>query len=398
MNENKKKQLEFIAIMASLMAISALAIDAILPALDVIGISIRSNSITDNQLLVTMFFLGLGVGPLLFGPISDSLGRKPIVYIGIVLFIIASLICIYAPNIEIMIFGRILQGVALSAPRTISVAMIRDLYSGNYMARIMSFVTVVFLLVPIIAPLLGKSILDYFESWRAIFYAQVVFSLFTLVWFWKRQPETLSVTNRIPFKSNIFLDGFKEILKHKDTVWYTIVLGFITGSFMVYLSSAQQIFEIQYDLKQEFPYIFALLSISIGAAILLNGNLVLKYGMKKLTDLSLLLYFVSSILYIVLYYNSTNPHVAILLSFFAVQFFAVGFLFANLRAIVMDPIGHIAGIGAAISGFVSTLMAVVISTYIGTFVKDTTLPLFIGFLICSFISIVIIKMLRQKKI
>lgn len=174
--QKQPSQFEFIAIMAALMSIVALAIDAILPALDFIGISIGTTQIVDNQLLITMIFLGLGLGPLLFGPISDSLGRKPIVYMGFGLFIIASLICIYSESLEMMIFGRILQGIGLSAPRTISIAMVRDTYNGDYMARIMSFITVVFILVPIVAPAMGKFVLDHY-NWQAIFYIQLLLVL-----------------------------------------------------------------------------------------------------------------------------------------------------------------------------------------------------------------------------
>lgn len=394
MSKKKLAQLEFITLMASLMSIVALAIDAILPALDSIGKTIGTTQLSDNQLLITMIFLGLGIGPLIFGPISDSLGRKPIVYIGFLIFIVASFICIYSTSIEMMVFGRILQGIGLSAPRTISIAMIRDLFTGDYMARIMSFITVVFILVPIIAPAMGKFFLDHY-NWQAIFYVQLIFSILVSIWFWKRQAETLELSKRIKFTPTIFIDGIKELVKHKTTIGFTIISGFITGSFMVYLSTSQQIFEQQYHLKEEFPYIFGLLAISIGSAIFLNGIFVIKYGMEKLVTASLFAFFGVSLLYILLFYNSPNPSVVVLLSFFAMQFFSIGFLFGNLRALAMQPIGHIAGIGAAITGFISTIMAVPISMYIGKFVKDTTLPLFIGFLLCAILSIAILLYLKR---
>ena len=393
MQKNKLAQFEFVTLMASLMSVVALAIDALLPALDIIGITIGTRQVADNQLLITMIFLGLGIGPLIFGPISDSIGRKPVVYMGFALFIIASFICIFATSVEMMVLGRVLQGVGLSAPRTIAIAMIRDIYSGDYMARIMSFITVVFILVPIIAPALGKFILDHYD-WQAIFYIQMLFSILVSFWFWKRQAETLEISKRIKFTSTIFMDGLKELMQYKTTIGYTLISGFIVGSFMVYLSTSQQIFEQQYQLKEEFPYIFGLLAISIGSAIFLNGILVLKYGMEKLVTTSLLAFFGISLLYIVLFYNSSNPSLGVLLLFFGMQFFAIGFLFGNLRALAMQPIGHIAGIGAAITGFISTIMAVPIGTYIGRFVIGTTLPLFIGFLVCALLSIIILVYIK----
>lgn len=240
MQKNKFAQFEFVTLMASLMSIVALAIDALLPALDIIGITIGTRQVADNQLLITMIFLGLGIGPLFFGPISDSIGRKPVVYMGLLLFIIASFICVFATSIEMMVLGRILQGIGLSAPRTIAIAMIRDIYSGDYMARIMSFITVVFLLVPIIAPALGKFVLDHYD-WQAIFYVQVLFSILVSFWFWKRQAETLEISKRIKFTSTIFIDGLKELMQYKTTIGYTLISGFIVGSFMVYLSTSQQV-------------------------------------------------------------------------------------------------------------------------------------------------------------
>ena len=395
MQQAQTTRFEFVALMAFLMSVVALAIDALLPALDIIGYSIGTNNAAENQLLITMIFLGLGFGPLLFGPISDSLGRKPVVYMGFAVFIIASFVCIYAPNLETMIIGRILQGIGLSAPRTISIAIIRDRFNGDRMAKVMSFVVVIFLLVPIIAPALGKFILNHY-SWQAIFYAQIGFSLFISLWFWKRQPETLISEKRIKFSKHLFINGYKELIKYKRTLAFTVISGFVTGSFMVYLSSSQQVFQEQYLLKEEFPFIFAGLAIAMGFSIFLNGIIVMKFGMEKLITFSLFLYFIVSIVYVILFYNTENPPIETLLLFFALQFFALGFLFGNLRSIAMQPVGHIAGIASAITGLISTLMAVPISIFIGKYVSDTALPLFLGFSISSFLSILMLFYIKLK--
>lgn len=387
-------QLEFIALMASLMSIAALAIDALLPALDLIGIDIGITNNADNQLLITMMFLGLGVGPLVFGPLSDSFGRKPIVFMGFLLFVMASILCVYAPNLETMIIGRILQGVGLSAPRTISIAMVRDLYRGDHMARIMSFITVVFLLVPIVAPAMGQLVIDLY-NWQAIFYIQLLFTVLVCLWFWRRQPETLRPEDRTPLTLNLFTKGTRELLKYPRTIGFTLISGFITGSFLVYLSASQHIFQEQYGLKEEFPYIFAALAISIGLATFLNGSLVVKLGMERLVSVALIGYFLFSATYLLFFFSAPNPPVWILLIFFALQFFSVGFLFGNLRALAMEPVGHIAGIAAAITGLISTLMAVPISTFIGRFVSGSRVyPLFIGFTVCAFLSLCIFWYLR----
>ncbi len=397
MQQSKSKiSIEFVALMASLMSIVALAIDALLPALSIIGRELNTTVATDNQLLITMIFLGLGFGQLLFGPLSDSFGRKPIVYYGFVMFLIASIICVFAESLTVMIIGRILQGVGLSAPRTISISIIRDTYKGDYMAKIMSFVTVVFILVPIIAPALGKLILNIY-SWQAIFYAQLIFAAIIGVWFWKRQRETLKPEFKVKFSSHLFVDGIKELIKFKETIAFTFISGFITGAFLVYLSASQQIFEIQYGLGEEFPYIFAGLAITVGLATFLNGTLVMKFGMRKLAFYALIAYCIIAIIYVIIFWSKANPSIEVLLIFLGLQFFALGFLFGNLRSIAMEPIGHIAGIGAAITGFISTILSVPIGTYIGKFVTTTVHPVFFGFAICGFISLLIFATFKNKR-
>ncbi|MEC3908561.1 multidrug effflux MFS transporter [Tamlana sp. 2201CG12-4] len=388
-------KLEFVALMASLMSIVALSIDALLPALPQIGLHLSVTNTTSNQLLITMIFLGLGFGQLIFGPLSDSFGRKPIVYFGFIVFIIASIICVTTKDFEMMIIGRILQGVGLSSPRSLALSMIRDSYSGDYMAKIVSIVVMFFILVPVIAPTLGQVLMTFF-NWESIFYFNLLFGIIIMIWFWQRQSETLPKEKRIKFTWHLFIDGTREFFKYKDAVAFTLVSGFITGSFMVYLSTAQQIFQEQYNLADMFPYIFASLAISVGLATFLNSRLVVKYGMWRIAYIATIAYAAVSILYLLLYWSGNNPSIYILLSFFALQFFAVGFLFGNLRAIAMQPLGHIAGIGAAINGFISTVMAVPIANYIGGFVVDSVLPLFIGFSIFGVLSFLVFILNKQK--
>ena len=347
-------KLEFIALMASLMSIVALSIDALLPALPEIGNSLEVIDTTKNQLLITMIFLGIGFGQLLFGPLSDSFGRKRMVYIGFSIFILASIVCVNTKSFEVMIIGRVLQGIGLSSPRTIAIAMTRDTYKGDLMAKVLSFIVMFFILVPIVAPGFGQLLLDFF-SWKAIFNTNLIIGSVVVIWFWKRQPETLKPKNRISFSGSIFITGTKEFFKYKEAVAFTFISGFITGSFMVYLSTSQQIFQVQYQLGDLFPYIFASTAFSVGFATFANSQLVMKFGAFNIAFTAAIAYTIISILYVVLFHTGNNPSVHILIAFFIVQFFAVGFLFGNLRSLAMEPLGHIAGIGSAINGFLSTV-------------------------------------------
>ncbi|MBP1841078.1 multidrug effflux MFS transporter [Formosa algae] len=395
--DKKKNHFEFIALMASLMSIVALSIDALLPAIPDIGKTIGNQDSTDLQQLITMIFLGFGIGQLILGPLSDSFGRKPIMYIGFSIFIMASFVCIFSTSLEWMLVGRILQGIGLSAPRTICISIIRDSHRGNYMARMMSFVTAFFILVPVIAPALGQFILNHF-NWEYIFFTQLFFAVVVTIWFWKRQPETLHPEYKIPFNKHVFINGFSELIRYKEALVFTVLSGFITGSFMVYLSSAQHVFIDQYKIGDNFPYVFAGLAISIGVSTLLNGTLVVRFGMRRLALTSLAAFSVISSTYVALFWNTSNPSIFILVLFLGAQFFTLGFLFGNLRAIAMEPIGHIAGIGAALTGFISTIVAIPIATFIGGFMTDSALPLFMGFATCGTLALLIFLFMKRHRL
>jgi DHA1 family bicyclomycin/chloramphenicol resistance-like MFS transporter len=388
MKNETRSQFEFVVLMAALMSIVALSIDAVLPALPTIGEYLNVSDPDENPKLITSIFLGLGFGQLLFGPLSDSFGRKPIVYFGFIVFIIASIICIMAESFEMMLFGRVLQGIGLASPRTMCIAMVRDSYSGDYMAKILSIVVMVFILVPIVAPSLGQFLMNHYD-WKFIFTFTLGFGLFVMFWFWLRQPETLKEKYRIPYRLSIFKTGTIAFFKIKSAVIYTLLSGFITGSFMVYLSTSQKIFEKQYNLADEFPLIFASLAISVGLSTFMNSQLVVRFGMKKIVHIALLSFVAVSLLFLLVFSFEKHPSVGVLIGFFALQFFTIGFLFGNLRALAMEPMGHIAGIGSALNGFISTVMAVPIANYIGGFVDATVLPLFIGFLVCGLSSLLL---------
>lgn len=395
MARKKTSEVEFIALMAFLMANVAIAIDAVLPALFKVGESLNNANSTDLQLIITMIFLGLGFGQLIFGTLSDSLGRKPVVYLGVATFMLASFICIYAQSLEMMLLGRLLQGVGLSAPRTISIAIIRDSYSGDYMARIMSFVTVIFILVPMVAPLLGQLVILYYD-WQMIFYFHLMFSALILIWFILRQPETLKSENKTVITRRLFINGVTEFFKYKQSVIYTIISGLITGSFMVYLSASKQIFQEQFQVTDNFVYIFAGLALLIGVATFLNGSLVVRLGMKRLSTISLYIFAGIAVVYSVVFFTTENPSLPVLLIFMSLQFACLGFIFGNVRSLAMQPVGHIAGVGSAINGFVSTIMAVPIAIFIGSFIDKTVLPMFIGFACSGLITFLLLVYLSKK--
>ncbi len=397
---NKKtkhiSEFEFIALMAFLAANVALSIDAILPGLTDIGISLSVSEASDLSLIISSVFLGLGIGELIFGTLSDSYGRKPMVYLGVAIFILASMISTTATSIEMMLFGRVLQGIGLSAPRTVSMAIIRDTYQGNQMARIMSFISAIFILIPMVAPLLGQFLLSMF-NWQAIFYFQIIFVFVTVLWFRYRQKETLTAEERIKLSRKLFVNGLREFFRHEQTLVYTIIAGLMEGAFILYLSISKQIFQDQYHLVKEFPYMFAVLSFVFGIATFFNGRLVVKYGMHNLVIISLYFFSFTALIYLLVFYNSENPGIMILMSFLFLQFLFLGFIFGNLSALAMQPIGHIAGIGAAVFSFVSMVLGVAIANFFREFVSTTVHPLFLAFSATGLVALILLNLVILRK-
>jgi MFS transporter, DHA1 family, multidrug resistance protein len=388
---------EFIIILSMMMALMALSIDAMLPALPQISSDLGVTNPNNRQLVISLIFLGQAVGQLFFGPLSDKTGRKPAIYAGYALFIIGSLFSVFSGNFSAMLIGRALQGIGISAPRAVSMALVRDKYEGRRMARIMSFVMTVFVLAPMIAPSVGQSIL-FIAGWRGIFGSFIVFALITMVWFGLRIPESLSPEKRLPFSLKQIVDSTVEIVNIRPTLGYTIIVGLVQGVFLGYLNSSQQIFQEQYGLGNLFPLYFAVISLSLGMASLANTHLVMRYGMEKLARWALVGIFALAILFLGIATAYTGqPPLWSLMTYLMTSFFCIGILFGNMNALAMQPLGHLAGVGAAIVGSLSTLISTLLGTVIGQSYNGTILPLVIGMALLTGISIFIMRWATSSK-
>ena len=381
---------EFVIIISLMMSLTALSIDTMLPALPQMGADLRVQNANDRQLVVSTIFLGLAIGQLFFGPLSDQTGRKPAIYAGLAVYIAGSLIAILAISFPMLLFGRLLQGAGVSAPRAVGLALVRDRYEGRAMARVMSFVMTVFILVPMIAPAFGQAIL-LFADWRAIFASFVVLAFITLAWFGFRMPETLAPENRASFSARRIIRTTRAIIKIRPAVGYTVVAGFVSGAHLGYLSSAQQVFQEQYDLGALFPIFFAIIAFSIGLASFLNARLVMRFGMRYLVRSSLLVIMGLSVAALGIgLFSAGQPALWLMMGYFMLTFFCVGILFGNNNALAMQPLGHIAGIGAAVVGSLSTFISVPLGTTIGRSYNGTVLPLIVGLAILSALSLVVV--------
>jgi DHA1 family bicyclomycin/chloramphenicol resistance-like MFS transporter len=388
---------EFVIIISLMMSLAAFSIDAMLPALAQIGSDLGVQNSNNRQLVVSILFLGMALGQLFFGPLSDKTGRKPAIYAGYAIYIAGALTSFFAHSFPMMIIGRLLQGLGISASRAVSLALVRDRYAGRAMARVMSFVMTIFILVPLIAPTLGQAIL-LFSGWRSIFGSFMLMALIALLWFGLRIPETLSPEHRSPFTLGRILDTSYEIVRNRTAIGYTVSAGLVGGAFLGYLNSAQQIFQEQYALGEHFPFYFSVISVSLGFASFLNANLVMRFGMRFLVRRSLVAIVGLSVLAFAVALSATGqPPLWFLMAYLMGTFFCISILFGNQNALAMEPLGHLAGIGAAVVGSLSTLIQMPLGTIIGQSYNGTILPLVIGIGFSSGLSIFVVRWAESKQ-
>ena len=382
---------EFVILMSMMMSLTALSIDAMLPALPQIGSDLNVQNPNTRQLVISIIFLGLALGQLFFGPLSDKTGRKPAIYAGYAVYLAGALLSIFAFSFPIMLVGRFLQGIGVSAPRAVTLALVRDRFEGRAMARVMSFIMTTFILVPMIAPSLGQAIL-LFSGWRAIFGSFMLLAVITLVWFALRLPETLAPENRAPFSLGRIINAIREILKTRTALGYTVSAGLVSGAFIGYLNSSQQIFQEQYRLGELFPRFFAVIALSIGVASLINTRLVIRFGMRFLVSWSLTIIFgLSLIAFVIALLAAGQPPLWLFMSYLMLAFFCVGILFGNQNSLAMEPLGYMAGIGAAVVGSLSTLISMPLGTIIGQSYNGTILPIIIGMAVLTGLAILVVR-------
>ena len=360
-------------------SIVALATDIMLPALAQISRDLKASGANDGQLVISSLFVGLAVGQLVAGPLSDALGRRPVIFLGYGTFLLGTLLSLVTTDFTTMLAGRVLQGLGAAGPRVIATAVIRDCYQGRAMAQIISVISAVFILVPAVAPAIGQGII-YISGWRATFTFLAVIAMLTLVWYAWRQPETLAADARRKFSTRQVGLGVREVLGHRVTLGATLAMGFMFAPFIGYLSAAQQIFQQTYDTGAWFPLWFASAALCFGAASLVNARLVMRLGMRALTRWALFgLVVCSGGFLIVVVATSGTPPFWVFLTWLGPALFCLGIAFGNLNALAMEPLGHLAGLAAALIGSISTFIALPLGWAVGQGYDGGVLSLAAGF-------------------
>ena len=387
---------EFCALIAYMISLVALAIDVMLPVLDEIGTELGTTNPNEAQFIIGMLYVGLAIGQLLYGPVSDTTGRKPTIYVGLGIFMIGCVLSAMAQNFETMLAGRFLQGLGVGGPRIVAMSIVRDLYSGRAMAQLTSIIMGFFIVVPALAPALGQGIL-MFTNWRMIFVIMLILAILVALWLGIRQPETLSPLHRREFSISNLLDGALEFLRTRISLWYTIAAGIIYGAFYSYLVTSPQIFKDQFGIVDQFPIYFGAIALLLGGAGLVNASLVMRLGMRKLCRTALIIQAGTSFAFLLIaIFMGGSLTLPLFLVWACIAFFMMGLLFGNFNAIAMEPLGHIAGIGAALVGSLATMISMIIGTIIGQLYNETVFPLIGGFAILGMLSLFVMRMADRK--
>jgi MFS transporter, DHA1 family, multidrug resistance protein len=372
---------EFIAMMAMLMALNALAIDIMLPALQEIGAALNVADENARQYIVSSYLFGFGFAQLLYGPISDRFGRRAPMVIGLLVYILCSFAIVATPSFAGLLALRFIQGAGAASTRVVTVSIVRDVYGGRAMAEVMSLIMMVFMIVPIIAPGTGQIIM-LGGDWHMIFVFIGLMGIMLLVWMMMRLPETLAREDVRPLTIISVIAGFRIVLTNRIALCYTIAATFIFGALFGFINSAQQIYVGIYELGAWFPVAFAAVAAFMSLASFINAKLVGRYGMRRLSHGSLIAFILITFVWMLVQLFGPQPMpFGLFLGFFALAMFMFGWIGANFNSLAMEPLGHVAGTASSVLGFMSTVGGAAIGAVIGQAFDGTALPMVLGF--CS---------------
>ncbi|MFG1394301.1 multidrug effflux MFS transporter [Xanthobacter agilis] len=380
---------EFVSLVALMMGITAFSIDNLLPAFGFIREHFALGNPNDVQLAVYAYLIGIGAAQIVYGPWSDVVGRRPVLMVGIAIYIAAGVLALVTDSFNTLIVARVIQGAGAGAARVLAVAIVRDRFEGREMARIMSLTMMVFLAVPILAPAAGSLIL-VFGSWRLIFVAMVALALVLALWFGLRMPETLHPEYRMAFSPRAIFAGMKLTVTTRRAVGYATAMGLMMGCLMAYVGSASQVFQTDvYQLGSLFPVLFAGVAGSMAVASFLNASLVRRMGMRRLSHGGLLGFLAVSVgLVAAAVAFGGKPPFWMFCTLIALGQFLFALTVPNFNSMAMEPLGSVAGTASSFIGCYTTLTAAVLGLFAGRAFDGTVLPLSLTYLVLCVLALV----------
>ncbi|MEA1832389.1 multidrug effflux MFS transporter [Methylobacterium durans] len=382
---------EFVAIVALMMAVTAISIDNLLPAFPVIQARFGITDPNSLQLLVYVYMIGFGLAQIVYGPLSDALGRRPVLLVSLAIYVAGCFLAMLAPSFGWLLAARVIQGLGAAGGRVLSTAIVRDRFAGREMASVMSLIMMVFLIVPMIAPAIGGMMLSL-GSWHYVFVSMLVLAAILVVWFTARMPETLHPEHRRPLSLRATGDALATTLRNRTAIGYATALGLLTGCIMGYVGSAQQVFDTGlYHLGNLFPLAFGAVAGAMGAATLVNARAVRRLGMRPLSHAGLIAFVTVGLAQVVigLAYHG-HPPLALFLGVLALNQFLISFAMPNFNAMALQPLGAIAGTASSMLGFYTTILGAFCGFLIGQSFDGTTLPVGVGYAGLGALALVVV--------
>ena len=377
---------EFIALIAGLMALNALAIDVMLPALPYMGAALGVLNENDRHFVLTAYMLGFGIAQLAFGPLSDRFGRRAPLFVGLVIYVIAAFTAVFSPNFATLLVLRFVQGVGAAGTRVIATSVVRDRFHGRAMAEVMSLVFMVFMIIPVIAPAIGQVIL-LTGPWEYIFLFMAVVGMAITVWAFLRLPETLAPENRRPLRTAVILDGFRIVVTNRNAIMYGLAGTFIFAALFGFINTSQQIYVDIYGLGALFPLAVAFQASLMSVSSYTNSRMVRRIGMRRLSHGAMLTFVAVSALWLVLALTLPAMPLWLFMGLLCVIMFMFGWSASNMNSLSLEPLGTVAGTASSVFGFIQTVGGALLGTLVGSFFDGTVVPIAAGYVIFGLLAL-----------
>jgi DHA1 family bicyclomycin/chloramphenicol resistance-like MFS transporter len=387
---------EFIALMAALMALNALAIDVMLPALPYMGEALGVSSENERQFVISSYMLGMGIAVLAFGPLTDRFGRRAPLLVGIGIYIVAVIAAAFSPSFTVLLVLRFIQGMGAASVRVIATAVVRDRYSGREMAEVMSLIFMVFMAVPIIAPGIGQVLL-LTGPWEFIFIFMGLLAAAFWLWTYLRLPETLSLAARRPLSIKAIASSFVIVFTNRPALSYGLAGMFLFGALFGFISSSQQIYVDIYGLGVYFPVAFAAMAGLMSVSSFTNSRVVRRFGMRRMSHGAVLVFTGFSAVWLAFALAGFLP-LWLFFSLLSIIMFSFGWAASNMNSLSMEPLGAVAGTASAVFGFVQTVGGALIGGYIGLLFDGTTIPAAAGYFSMGVLALVCILVAENGRL